>query len=51
MEKRIENAIKQLKLKQEDIDIISYVNMKTICKLAKVNMVDLMYYLRYEREV
>ena len=49
MKNKIEKAIKQLKLTEKDLDVISYGNMKEICKLAKVDMLDLMKYLRYGR--
>lgn len=49
MKNKIERAIKQLKLKEEEVKVISYSNLKEICKLAKVDILDLMYYLRYER--
>lgn len=50
MEKRIEDAIKQLGLKQEDIDSISVGNMDRICEIANVSLYDLMYYLRFIRK-
>lgn len=49
MKKRIEKAIKNLNLTEEELNIISLGNMEKICKIAKVDMLDLMYYLRYER--
>lgn len=49
MKNKIEKAIKQLKLKEEEVKVISYNNMQSICKLAKVDMVNLMFYLRYQR--
>ena len=49
MKEKIEKVIKQLELTQEDIDIITYGNMKKICDLAKVYILDLMKYLKYER--
>ena len=49
MKKRIEEAIKKLNLKEEELKQITYGNMEKICKMAKVDMLDLMKYLRYER--
>ena len=46
---RIDKAIKELKLKESEIVSISVGNMDRICKMANVKMLDLMYYLRYER--
>lgn len=45
----IELAIKQLNLQEKDIISISLGNMKKICEIAKCNMSDLMYYLRFVR--
>lgn len=47
--KRIEQAIKMLNLKEEELDEITYGNMRKICEIAKVDLLDLMTYLRYER--
>lgn len=47
--KDIENAIEKLDLKKEDLDVITFGNMNKICQIAKVDMIDLMHYLRYER--
>ena len=49
MKKNIENAIKKLNLNEEQLNEITYVNMKKICEMAKIDMLDLMKYLRYER--
>lgn len=49
MKKRIEKAIKELKLNESELNSITYGNMKKICQLAQVDMMYLMYYLRYER--
>lgn len=49
MKERIEEVIKELKLTEEELDHITLGNMEKICKLAKCDMLDLMYYLRYER--
>lgn len=49
MKERIKKAIKELKLTTEELDHITLGNMKKICEIAKVDMLDLMYYLRYER--
>lgn len=49
MKKRIEKAIKELGLKQEELNIITYGDMKKICEIAKVDILDLMKYLRYDR--
>jgi len=49
MKEKFEKAIKELKLKEEDIKEISYVNMEKICKIVNCDMLDLMEYLRYER--
>lgn len=49
MKERIEDAIKQLGLTDEEVQQISLGNMEKICEIAKVDMLDLMYYLRYER--
>lgn len=49
MKERIEQAIKELKLTESELDSISLGNMEKICKLANCKMLDLMKYLRYER--
>ena len=49
MKKRIEDAIKQLGLTEEEVLHITLGNMEKICEIAKVDMLDLMKYLRYER--
>lgn len=49
IKERIENAIKQLNLKEDDLDIITLGNMNKICSLAKVDMLDLMKYIRFYR--
>ena len=46
---RIKKAIKELGLSKEELDIISLGNMDRICESAKVDKLELMYYLRYER--
>ena len=50
MKKRIEDAIKQLGLTEEEVLHITLGNMEKICEIAKVDMLDLMKYLRYERQ-
>lgn len=49
VKERIIKAIEELKLTKEELDIISIGNMDKICAIAKCEMLDLMYYLRYER--
>ena len=49
MNKKIEKVIKDLKIEQKDLDIITYGNMLKICELAKCDMLDLMKYLKYNR--
>lgn len=49
MKERIEKAIKELNLTEEEVKHILYTNMEKICKIANVDMLDLMKYLRYER--
>lgn len=46
---KVENAIKELKLNQDEIDMILVSNLDKICELANVRRIDLMWYLRYER--
>ena len=46
---RIQNAIKLLHLTNDELDSITTGNMDRICKLANVNLLALMWYLRYER--
>ena len=47
--KDIENAITKTGLKQKDLDSITMENMKKICQLADIELIDLMHYLRFER--
>ncbi len=49
MKERIENAIKLLGLTESELDSITTGNMAKLCRLANVKMLDLMWYLRYER--
>ena len=49
VQERIENAIKQLKLTESELNSITIGNMDAICKLANCKTLDLMWYLRYER--
>lgn len=49
IKKLIAKTIKELNLKEEEILHITYGNMEKICEIANVKMIDLMYYLRYER--
>lgn len=46
---KIEKAIKELNLKQKDLDIITLENMEKVCKMASVDLLDLMKYLRHKR--
>ena len=49
MKERISKAIKELKLDEKELHIISVGTMDKICKLANCKTLDLMWYLRYER--
>ena len=49
VQERIEKAIKQLKLTENELNSISTGNMDKICKIANCKTLDLMWYLRYER--
>lgn len=49
VQERIENAIKELKLDEKELDSISVGTMDKICKMANCKTIDLMWYLRYER--
>lgn len=49
VQKKIENAIMQLKLSESELNSITIGNMDKICKIANCKTLDLMWYLRYER--
>lgn len=49
IKERITLAIKQMNLSNDELKSITYGNMEKLCSLAKVDMLDLMWYLRYER--
>ena len=46
---RIKRAIEELGLSKEELDLISIGNMDRICESARVDKLELMYYLRFER--
>lgn len=43
---RIENAIRELKLSENEIKVISFKNLNKICEIANVEFLELMIYLR-----
>lgn len=48
-QQKIKKAIKQLNLKEKDLDLISITNMNKICDIVGCDLINLMYYLRFER--
>lgn len=46
---RIIKVIKELKLSDNELKTITYGDMEKISTLARVDVLDLMWYLRYER--
>lgn len=46
---RIRRVINIIGFKKEELDKISYKDLTIISKIAKVNILDTMNYLRYER--
>ena len=49
IKKNIKEAIEKLNLKKEELDSITYGNLNKISTIANVDILEVMEYLRYER--
>ena len=47
---RVEGAIEELGLTQEEIDRITLKNLEKICEMARCDLLELMDYLRFKRK-